>query len=252
MDNMRVRPARPHPVPGACDRMLVTTFHRTQIRNVWGIFGRQAPEFCFAYGYTVADLTGNMTTPWKYTGQSVPRGKPAKGTAAPAHPARVEADLVPISTPSRNDKDAQAGKASAQDHAAVKGYTQPTQGSTPRRLWPTAVDSADRQEHDTTAASKPSWIKTEKRISLATPAGLQTTTKAARKQTRNEHDRSTHVQTRALHRSAASTGGTYRAFKGTEIESGANNGGNGYQMIVRFFELASNTGLVVGSTVVLK
>ena len=172
--------------------------------------GARRPCFVVQKGSQVADLTGNMTTPWKYTGQSVPRGKPAIGTAAPAHPARVVADLVPISTPSRNDKDAQAGKASAQDHAAVKGYTQPTQGGTPRRLWPTAVDSADRQEHDTTAASKPSCIKTEKRISLATPAGLQTTAKAARKLTRNEHDRSTHVQTRALHRSAASIGGTYR------------------------------------------
>jgi hypothetical protein len=39
-------------------------------------------------GSLVADLTGKKTTPWKYTGQSVPRGKPAIGTAAPAHPAR--------------------------------------------------------------------------------------------------------------------------------------------------------------------
>ena len=31
---------------------------------------------------------GNMTTPWKYTGQSVPRGKQHAGTAAPEHPAR--------------------------------------------------------------------------------------------------------------------------------------------------------------------
>ena len=37
-----------------------------------------------------------------------------------------------------------------------------------------------------------------------------------------------------------------------EIESGANNGGNDYQMIVRFFELTFNTVLVVGLTVVLK
>ena len=91
------------------------------MRNVWGIFRR--PCFVVQKGSQVADLTGNMTTPWKYTGQSVTRGKPAIGTAAPAHPARVVADLVPISTPSRNDKDAQARKASAQDHTAVKGYT---------------------------------------------------------------------------------------------------------------------------------
>jgi hypothetical protein len=31
---------------------------------------------------------GFMTTPWKYTGQSVPRGKQTVGTAAPEHPAR--------------------------------------------------------------------------------------------------------------------------------------------------------------------
>ena len=30
-----------------------------------------------------------MTSPWKYSGQSVPQGKPPGGTASTEHPARI-------------------------------------------------------------------------------------------------------------------------------------------------------------------
>jgi hypothetical protein len=36
-------------------------------------------------------LTGILTTPWKYAGQSVPRGKLAAGTAAPVRPCTLHA-----------------------------------------------------------------------------------------------------------------------------------------------------------------
>jgi hypothetical protein len=36
-------------------------------------------------------LTGIMTTPWKYAGQSVPRGKLAAGTEAPVRPCTLHA-----------------------------------------------------------------------------------------------------------------------------------------------------------------
>ena len=84
-----------------------------------------------------------MTTPWIFTGQSVPRRKQPVGTAAAEHPARVVADLVDITTPNRNDKETHAGMAGAQTMAqGLKERT--TKGGTPKQLWPT-TEAVDRQ-----------------------------------------------------------------------------------------------------------
>jgi hypothetical protein len=97
-----VWPARPHPPCPGCMRSLalpkccVTTFLRTQMRIVWGIVrgsGGRGPRrrpcflFCCAEGSLVADLTKEHDYRRGNTrGQSVPRGKPPTGTAAPVHP----------------------------------------------------------------------------------------------------------------------------------------------------------------------
>ena len=108
-----------------------------------------------------------MTTPWPYTGQAVPRTKPTTSSAAPQRPARVVSDLVPISTPSRNNG-TQAGKARAQaTEQGFKAKTTTLLGGTPKRLWPTAVDSADRQD-ETAAATTPNRNMAERRATATT------------------------------------------------------------------------------------
>ena len=144
-----------------------------------------------------------MTSPWSYTGKAAPQAKPMASSAAPQRPARVVADWVPIHTPNRN-QGTHDGKARAQ--ATEQGFKNKTtilQGGTPKRLFPTAVDSADRQ-HETATAATPDRIKADKKHSLATSAGLQDAPMASRTPKRIEHDRNTHVRTHALHRSAAS------------------------------------------------
>ena len=191
-----------------------------------------------------------MTSPWPYTGKAVPRSKPMVSSAAPQRPARVVADSVTISTPTRsNDKDAQA-KAGAQDNTAVKGSkAQPTQGGTPRRLWPAAVDSTDRQ-YETTAASTPGRIMA-KRTSLATTDRLQDTAKTSRTTARTTHDRITHERTRALSQTAASNRRNNADIQMDESDAGTIKE-KGNKLVTRTFELAKSTGLVVSSMVLLK
>ena len=105
-----------------------------------------------------------MTTPWNYTGQSVPRRKQSAGTAATEHPARVVSDSVNITTPKRNDKEAQAGMAGAQTIAhGLKERA--TKGGTPKQLWPT-TEAVDRQV-EVLAAQTPVRIKASKTGSRA-------------------------------------------------------------------------------------
>ena len=137
-----------------------------------------------------------MTSPWSYTGKAAPQAKPMASSAAPQRPARVVADWVPIHTPNRN-QGTHDGKARAQ--ATEQGFKNKTtilQGGTPKRLFPTAVDSADRQ-HETATAATPDRIKADKKHSLATSAGLQDAPMASRTSKRIEHDRNTHVRTHA-------------------------------------------------------
>jgi hypothetical protein len=100
-----------------------------------------------------------MATPWKYTGQLVPRAKQAGGAAALEHPARVVSDLVTTSTPSRKiNKDAQTEKASAHTTAGFKERA--TKGGTPKQLWPSTDGSVERQ-NEVHSANTPVRIKAE-------------------------------------------------------------------------------------------
>ena len=70
MDNMRVRPARPHPVPGACDRMHSQHVgdHISPHPNAECVGNIQAPVFCCAEGFTGCRLNREHDYPLEIHG----------------------------------------------------------------------------------------------------------------------------------------------------------------------------------------
>ena len=190
-----------------------------------------------------------MTSPWKYSGQSVPQGKPPAGTASTEHPARMVASLVSTSTPSR--KGTQAENAIAQEQATVRGpKAKHTEGATPRRLWPTtnAVDSADGQVQLLPAPKN----RNKSRTSLAAAAaGLQSRASVSHPTVPVDDNCSTQVQQRSILRRSVSSSSSKRGAPqasgpGSDVkEKGA------YPMATRLFELACSTGLVMGSTMLI-
>ena len=193
---------------------------------------------------------GNMTTPWKYTGQSVPRGKQHAGAAAPEHPARVVSDLVTISPMSRIDKDAQAAIASAQTMA--KGFKErATKGGTPKQLWPSTDSSVERQL-EVHAASTPVRIKADRTGSraLAQNTRFQDTLVENNDAPRKMKEPSGSAATRKSRGHVERRGNL--STPPNKTNGGTNNNGGDYQMTTHFLALTYNAGLVVGLTVMLK
>ena len=189
-----------------------------------------------------------MTTPWKYTGQSVPRAKQAAGTAALEHPARVVADLVTTSTPSRKiKKDAQTEKASAHTTAGFKERA--TKGGTPKQLWPSTDGSVERQ-NEVHSANTPVRIKAEGTKSRASGHNTRFQTTLGQDEEalhKAEPSGNAHVHAR-----------TRRTLQSTQrrpiappsmVNVWLNKGG---ATMARLLKLASNAGLVMGSTLMLK
>ena len=191
-----------------------------------------------------------MTSPWPYTGKAVPQSKPMTSSAAPQPPARVVSELVPISPMSRNDG-TQAGKARAQ--TTEQGFkTKPTNGGTPKRLWPTAVDSADRQD-ETAAATTPSRIKANKQSSQATSAKQQKPTVQQRKTVSKHEGKTTERKTLTFEPTSNDEhlrASEEQAKQDRWIVSDEKKGG--VQMAKRLLSAVANASMVFGSTVMLK
>ena len=189
-----------------------------------------------------------MATPWKYTGQLVPRAKQAGGTAALEHPARVVSDLVTTSTPSRKiNKDAQTEKASAHTTAGFKERA--TKGGTPKQLWPSTDGSVERQ-NEVHSANTPVRIKAEGTKSRASGHNTRFQTTLGQDEEalhKAEPSGNAHVQVRT--RRTLQSAPRRPIAPPSMGNAWLNKGG---ATMARLLKLAYNAGLVMGSTVMLK
>ena len=189
-----------------------------------------------------------MATPWKYTGQLVPRAKQVVGTAALEHPARVVSDLVTTSTPSRKiNKDAQTEKASAQTTAGFKERA--TKGGTPKQLWPSTDVSVERQ-NEVHSANTPVRIKGEGTKSRASGHNTRFQTTLGQDEEalhKAEPSGNAHVQVRT--RRTLQSAPRRPIAPPSTVNVWLNKGG---AMMARSLHLAYNAGLVMGSTAMLK